>query len=95
MDSIKPMSGEVKDTAIVSLGKRRIPSPFNQVNTTFVEDSSSIAVYSKWKELEPYFSRQENPPLFELAGPREHIFFDPSQVTCGIVTCGGALPGHE
>jgi 6-phosphofructokinase 1 len=93
MDSIKPMSGEVKDTAIVSLGKRRIPSPFNQVNTTFVEDSSSIAVYSKWKELEPYFSRQENPPLFELAGPREHIFFDPSQVACGIVTCGGLCPG--
>jgi hypothetical protein len=55
MDSIKPMPGEVKDTAIISLGEGRIPSLFNQVNTTFVEDSSSIAVYSRWEELEPYF----------------------------------------
>ncbi len=55
MDPIKPMPGEVKDTAIISLGERRIPSPFNQANTTLVEDSNSIAVYSKWVELEPYF----------------------------------------
>ena len=60
MDSVKPMSDEVKDIAIISLGERRIPSPFNQVNTTFVEESSRIAVYSKWVELEPHFSRQES-----------------------------------
>ncbi len=29
----------------------------------------------------------------EVAGPREMLFFDPSQVTCGIVTCGGLCPG--
>jgi 6-phosphofructokinase 1 len=29
----------------------------------------------------------------ELAGPRERIFFDPSQVSIGIVTCGGLCPG--
>jgi 6-phosphofructokinase 1 len=31
--------------------------------------------------------------LFELAGPREKIFFDPKQTRAGIVTCGGLCPG--
>ena len=30
---------------------------------------------------------------FELAGPRERIFFDPKQARAGIVTCGGLCPG--
>jgi 6-phosphofructokinase 1 len=32
-------------------------------------------------------------PTFELAGPRDRIFFDPTQLRCGIVTCGGLCPG--
>jgi 6-phosphofructokinase 1 len=28
-----------------------------------------------------------------MAGPRDKIFFDPSQLKCGIVTCGGLCPG--
>jgi len=31
--------------------------------------------------------------LLEKAGPRERIFFDPSAVHAGIVTCGGLCPG--
>jgi 6-phosphofructokinase 1 len=33
------------------------------------------------------------PPAFELAGPRDRIFFDPRTVRCAIVTCGGLAPG--
>jgi 6-phosphofructokinase 1 len=29
----------------------------------------------------------------ELAGPREKLFFNPEEVTVGIVTCGGLCPG--
>jgi 6-phosphofructokinase 1 len=29
----------------------------------------------------------------ELAGPRKRIFFDPANLRCGIVTCGGLCPG--
>jgi len=29
----------------------------------------------------------------EQAGPREKIYFDPSKLKCGIVTCGGLCPG--
>ncbi|MCK4627343.1 MAG: ATP-dependent 6-phosphofructokinase, partial [Phycisphaerae bacterium] len=32
-------------------------------------------------------------PTFELAGPREKLFFDPAKLNCGIVTCGGLCPG--
>ena len=31
--------------------------------------------------------------FFELAGPREHLFFDPQKTRAGIVTCGGLCPG--
>ncbi len=31
--------------------------------------------------------------LFEMAGPREKLFFDPHQTRAAIVTCGGLCPG--
>lgn len=31
--------------------------------------------------------------LFELAGPRKRLFFDPASTRAGIVTCGGLCPG--
>jgi 6-phosphofructokinase 1 len=33
------------------------------------------------------------PVSFEMAGPREKIFFDPPKTTAAIVTCGGLCPG--
>jgi len=40
----------------------------------------------------------EGPPegdtlKFEVAGPRERLFFDPARTRAGIVTCGGLCPG--
>jgi 6-phosphofructokinase 1 len=32
-------------------------------------------------------------PTFEVAGPRDRIFFDPATLRAGIVTCGGLCPG--
>ena len=32
-------------------------------------------------------------PGFEVAGPRDRMFFDPAALRCGIVTCGGLCPG--
>jgi 6-phosphofructokinase 1 len=39
------------------------------------------------------FREGKEPPSMEVAGPREKIFFDPSSLACGIVTCGGLCPG--
>jgi len=33
------------------------------------------------------------PPSFEPAGPRARLFFDPAELTCGVLTCGGLCPG--
>ena len=39
----------------------------------------------------------ESPPdysnSYELAGPREHIYFKPSEIKSAIITCGGLCPG--
>lgn len=32
-------------------------------------------------------------PLFERAGPREKVYFDPARTRAAIVTCGGLCPG--
>jgi 6-phosphofructokinase 1 len=40
-----------------------------------------------------YLDAGNEPPRFEVAGPRKKIFFDPSKLACGIVTCGGLCPG--
>jgi 6-phosphofructokinase 1 len=32
-------------------------------------------------------------PAFELAGPRDRIYFDTTKLRCGVVTCGGLCPG--
>ena len=29
---------------------------------------------------------------FEIAGPRDRVFFNPGKITAGIVTCGGLCP---
>jgi 6-phosphofructokinase 1 len=36
---------------------------------------------------------QESELSFELAGPREKLYFNPAQTRAGIVTCGGLCPG--
>jgi 6-phosphofructokinase 1 len=43
--------------------------------------------------MKPWIVENAEPPAMEAAGPRERLFFDPSQLACGIVTCGGLCPG--
>jgi 6-phosphofructokinase 1 len=38
-------------------------------------------------------AQPEDAPLFELAGARKQLFFDPPETRAGIVTCGGLCPG--
>ena len=67
------------------LGAARFPSPLRRtvsddlrVPEQVVRDAKSLAL----PEL-----------LFELAGPRAKLFFDPKRTRAGIVTCGGLCPG--
>ena len=81
------------DFFIANLGKRLIKSPLNVSN--FTQDKKRLLFNSY---LDNYLSRtdKEGRPLsVELAGPRDKIFFDPSQTIAAIVTCGGLCPGSN
>src|SRR4051812_36625102 len=73
---------------IATLGEPRFVSPLRRT----ISDSLRVP--------ETIVCDPQSPPgagaaelLFELAGPREKIFFKPEQTRAGIVTCGGLCPG--
>ena len=73
------------------LGECRIPSPIS--NIRFVSESEHVLYHSNLAEIEQLLNGGDRPPVFEKAGPREKIYFDPSKLKCGIITCGGLCPG--
>jgi len=85
------MSAAVQDLGIERLGECRIPSPMTGI--PFVSDTDQVLYSSRFAEVEACLRRGEIPPVFEAAGPRAKIYFDPSRLRCGIVTCGGLCPG--
>jgi 6-phosphofructokinase 1 len=79
------------DFTISRLGECRIPSPMHA--NQFVGDDEHVLYHGQMEEVQKYLGSGKEPPQFETAGPREKIFFDPSKLKCGIVTCGGLCPG--
>jgi 6-phosphofructokinase 1 len=79
------------DFTISRLGECRIPSPVS--TDQFVGDQEHLLYHDSFEEIKPYLDAGKEPPRFELAGPRKKIYFDPTKVKCGIVTCGGLCPG--
>lgn len=76
---------------VSGLGESRIPSPLKGVY--FVKNDERVLFHSGLSETREYFESGKLAPSFEKAGPREKIYFDPSKLKCGIVTCGGLCPG--
>lgn len=79
------------DFTIERLGECRIPSPVRGIR--FMDDDGHVLYFSHLEKMKPWLDRGIRPPAMEAAGPREKIFFDPSHLACGIVTCGGICPG--
>lgn len=78
-------------TAIQSLGPCSIDSPLHHtgIDVPFRSDAEQVSVDST-------FGAQPapgQPVSFEVAGPREKVFFDAPKTTAAIVTCGGLCPG--
>jgi 6-phosphofructokinase 1 len=73
------------------LGECTIVSPLHA--TRFMDASKRLLFRADVDELRAQVQAGIDPPAFELAGPRERIYFDPSSLRCGIVTCGGLCPG--
>jgi len=59
----------------------------------FINDDEHVLYHSDLREIQSCLDAGIKPPCFEMAGPREKIYFDPSKLKCGIVTCGGLCPG--
>ncbi|ABC76638.1 pyrophosphate--fructose 6-phosphate 1-phosphotransferase [Syntrophus aciditrophicus SB] len=79
------------DFTIERLGECHIPSPVKGIR--FVDDDGRVLYHSHLQEMKPWLDEGIHPPAMEAAGPREKVFFDPSRIACGIVTCGGICPG--
>jgi 6-phosphofructokinase 1 len=75
------------------LGAATIPSPLHGqaecLQGGFVADDVCIRMQGEVCTDRP----PQEEILFEKAGPREQIFFDPPKTRAAIVTCGGLCPG--
>jgi 6-phosphofructokinase 1 len=73
------------------LGECNVVSPLR--STRFMDTSRPLLFRADIDELRAQLRAGIDPPAFELAGPRERIYFNPAALKCGIVTCGGLCPG--
>ena len=80
-----------RDFEIDDLGDCEIVSPLRA--TRFMDTSKRLLLRADVDELRAQIRAGVDPPAFELAGPRERIYFGPGSLRCGIVTCGGLCPG--
>lgn len=78
--------------SIDTLGECKVDSPFQAKRQRFYSDENGVIRESLSRNFEPG-SCVDDLEFFQLAGARENIFFNPKNVTVGIVTCGGLCPG--
>ncbi len=86
-----------EDVSIKDLGKCLLPSPvvahLGESAVMLVGATEKVLVDDRMSVIRTHAAQATTLPAFELAGPRNKIFFDPRTVGCGIVTCGGLCPG--
>jgi 6-phosphofructokinase 1 len=75
----------MKIATITQLGEPRFTSPISFCNPGESFTPSDV----DW----PDGKAPESMMLFEKAGPRSKLFFDPAETRAAIVTCGGLCPG--
>ncbi|MBD3346271.1 MAG: ATP-dependent 6-phosphofructokinase [Chitinivibrionales bacterium] len=89
---------EKYDFSISKIGVPRIISPVSLSKhrgdfvANYVTDNMRV-LYNIEVDSDNIRYEFEPEECMERAGPREHIYFDPSKVNAGIVTCGGLCPG--
>jgi len=92
------MQLESPNTLITTLGDGRIPSPVSKRgqgthSISYVSDDDRILIDVNVNRACQQLAVGPTPPSYELAGPRQQIFFDPSKLKCALVMCGGLCPG--
>jgi 6-phosphofructokinase 1 len=88
---------EADDLRIKELGPCQFESPLkSRLGASVlhpVGDADRVLLDDRRATLNESLVPPSELPSFELAGPRDRIFFDPATVRAGIVTCGGLCPG--
>ena len=80
--------------AVETLGPCHFKSPINLAGTgAWTTDDDLMAIKPNLNWLTEQIKKGVAPDAFEIAGPRELLFFEPAQVRAAIVTCGGLCPG--
>lgn len=92
------MKLDVIDTIIPTLGPPKVPSPIKrgekgELKRSFVNDTDKVVMDVDLNHITESIQKGRDLPAFELAGPRKKLYFDPSKLRCGLVTCGGLCPG--
>lgn len=92
------MKYDALDTKISTLGEARIQTPLLGQNRfhndkNFISDNTRVVIDVNVDNLVKAVKKGNKLPSFELAGPREKIYFDPSKLRCALVACGGLCPG--
>ena len=82
---------KISDFGVQRLGECQVRTPMKAIK--YIGDQDHVLYHSTLPAIQAYLDKGESPPVFEMAGPREKIFFDPAKLKCGIVTCGGLCPG--
>ncbi|HNX22904.1 MAG TPA: ATP-dependent 6-phosphofructokinase [Spirochaetota bacterium] len=80
---------------IKKLGESRLKSPllekFKLNDMNFVRDEKRMLYNVMLEKEDP--TKIDVDKTFELAGPREYLYFKPEEIRSAIVTCGGLCPG--
>jgi 6-phosphofructokinase 1 len=84
---------KTKEIKVSRLGEPELSSPLKDKEwVSFVTGENNIVGHLHKSNILPRIEKGEL-EFFELAGPREKIYFNPKNLKCGIVTCGGLCPG--
>ncbi|MCK5794695.1 MAG: ATP-dependent 6-phosphofructokinase, partial [Anaerolineales bacterium] len=84
---------EQSEMEIEILGSPRYESPLKDRKKLFVGPENGVMVTAETLVAREMKKAGREIPYFEMAGPREKLFFDPEVTSCAIVTCGGLCPG--
>ncbi len=79
------------DFRVNRLGECLYDNPMQGIS--FTTDRDAVLYHGMLEEIKLLLDGGQMPPAFDMAGPREKIFFDTGTLSCGIVTCGGLCPG--
>ncbi len=88
-----------QDFIVETLGKCTVANPIKLSNVhndgiyNYITADERVLFDARLDTFNKALANQTTPISFEIGGPHEKIYFDPSKTRVAIVTCGGLCPG--